>query len=956
MEEGARIGARRGGRRRPRHGHEQLRVALLAACCYICSLPRLGLCFHPSTLLNVPGRRGRTQLAAESLVPVPQGGFHGRQGAMRQSSAPLYQRRRLLAAQGKGNTSHSRGGKRVGVAAGSGSNGRASGTSSESQDLSRGVKVFEVELRRPLDFKILPGDGGAGVQIVGVKEGGNAASVGLRDGDMIVATSATMGDQLWKKRTVEGVASALRTRFMLTDTARLRIERNLSEGDIAKARFVDEVTHTLQVTLQKPPGIFLAQQYNEDGSCKGVYICGMVPGGPAERSGLVQVGDRIAAVSNTFGSKMWEYRMTQGVVSALSSGISNTATMMLERTASLGPWRDSAIDSASISETLAGYRLIRDTDEAAEAASPTKMQSALSNGLPMVGVGVGGKGGETPSASSSGISDANVVVRERCIKLLESYTRVRRGEAVAELMAALKKVKHVPDNRLLNAAMVSAVACGVPELAITFFQDRLDAGLLPNLRVCTTLIKAHGVQGSLKEALAVLKSCASWGLEPDTAMVNAAISACLAAGRTDQAWSFYRRLLPALKLRPSVRTFNILLDGLSEAHDVQGCMLLYREMISQGIQPNEVTMTTIMKAQLERGLMEDAEETLRRMQVVHGLQLDIFTYNNLIRGQMRTLRWREALATKDAMLEAGVTPDVLTYSYIFTGLTRSGMPGKVKPLWREALSLGIKPNVYMYTGKARALAALGDVLEAIEMLGEMKEVNVRPNVRTFTAVMLACLEGGRPETVLDLYREMRKAGEKQDTVTGTLVIRAFCDMGQIDQAFRTLNAMERSTKLVRGNPWGVRARRVGNNKPNVLTYTYLLEECIRSGAWEDATKCFTKMIKFGVVPNANTYRVVAMSSQEPRTGDRGRRIEFMVGIMEMAWKRRLSVASSLYAAVLRLCLDAQRAGGEGDFLPLAVALVESRKTRKLYIQAEDRAEVKSLERSVQKLAPVSEES
>lgn len=57
-----------------------------------------------------------------------------------------------------------------------------------------------------------------------------------RPGDRIVATSATLGDVLWEKNTVDGILSAVGTRLVFSNTVTLRVERALDAQQLAAAR------------------------------------------------------------------------------------------------------------------------------------------------------------------------------------------------------------------------------------------------------------------------------------------------------------------------------------------------------------------------------------------------------------------------------------------------------------------------------------------------------------------------------------------------------------------------------------------------------------------------------------------------------------------------------------------------------------------------------------------------
>ena len=64
-----------------------------------------------------------------------------------------------------------------------------------------------------------------------VVEGGSAAASGaVRVGDVVVATSASVGDSMWRKSSVEGITAAISTRLSLSGSVRLRLSRSIRLG------------------------------------------------------------------------------------------------------------------------------------------------------------------------------------------------------------------------------------------------------------------------------------------------------------------------------------------------------------------------------------------------------------------------------------------------------------------------------------------------------------------------------------------------------------------------------------------------------------------------------------------------------------------------------------------------------------------------------------------------------
>ena len=85
-----------------------------------------------------------------------------------------------------------------------------------------------------------------GTVVSSVLKGGAAWTAGVRAGDILQATSATMGNQMWPKSTVEGVRSAMQSRKATSSSIEMEFQRI---GDAEDNQF--------ELSLSKPIGMQL---------------------------------------------------------------------------------------------------------------------------------------------------------------------------------------------------------------------------------------------------------------------------------------------------------------------------------------------------------------------------------------------------------------------------------------------------------------------------------------------------------------------------------------------------------------------------------------------------------------------------------------------------------------------------------------------------------------------------
>ncbi|CAM9847693.1 unnamed protein product, partial [Choristocarpus tenellus] len=102
-------------------------------------------------------------------------------------------------------------------------------------ELARGLCTADVEISQPLGLDLVDGPNNV-VLVSTVHRGGSADQMGIRAGDRVVASSATLGKGLWEKKSVDGVLSAVRTRLLFSDSVTLRLERELGPEQTANAR------------------------------------------------------------------------------------------------------------------------------------------------------------------------------------------------------------------------------------------------------------------------------------------------------------------------------------------------------------------------------------------------------------------------------------------------------------------------------------------------------------------------------------------------------------------------------------------------------------------------------------------------------------------------------------------------------------------------------------------------
>ena len=85
-----------------------------------------------------------------------------------------------------------------------------------------------------------------GLVVSSVREGSAAWEAGVRPGDILKRTSATLGKQMWPKSTLEGVKSAVSSRNAVAESMEFEFQR-----------LVETVDNKFELTLTRPIGFNL---------------------------------------------------------------------------------------------------------------------------------------------------------------------------------------------------------------------------------------------------------------------------------------------------------------------------------------------------------------------------------------------------------------------------------------------------------------------------------------------------------------------------------------------------------------------------------------------------------------------------------------------------------------------------------------------------------------------------
>jgi pentatricopeptide repeat protein len=221
------------------------------------------------------------------------------------------------------------------------------------------------------------------------------------------------------------------------------------------------------------------------------------------------------------------------------------------------------------------------------------------------------------------------------------------------------------------------------------------------------------------------------------------------AGVYNRVWEIFEEMQRE-DVKPTISTFNALLDACARSHDIRRIPTLLEAMSKVEIQPNAITYCTIIKAYSGEGHVDRALEVLAEMKANKAIAPDEHTYNTLLNGCARQGWCDQGLAILDEMCRSGINPSNFTLSVLVKMAGRGQRLEKAFELCEEMRQkFGLQPNTHVYNNLIAACLYVRSYTRALEVLERMVKERVRLDKRTY-ALLLPAVE--RPEDAVGLLR------------------------------------------------------------------------------------------------------------------------------------------------------------------------------------------------------------
>lgn len=250
-------------------------------------------------------------------------------------------------------------------------------------------------------------------------------------------------------------------------------------------------------------------------------------------------------------------------------------------------------------------------------------------------------------------------------------------------------------------------------------------------------------------------------------------------------------------------------------------ILLCIRMVSEGVLPDEFTLSSVFKAFSELGLLHGGRGA-HGMAVVLGLEVsDAFVGSALVDMYAKLGKMKDAQLVADRVMNK----DVVLFTALVVGYTQHGDGGKALNVFVNMINRGIKANEYTFSSILITCGNLEDLSVGKLVHGLLVKSGLESAVMSQTSLLTMYARCGLVDDSLKVFKAMLHPNQ----VTWTSLIVGLVQSGREEIAISKFKEMIRSSAL-----------------PNSFTLSSVLQACSRLAILEGGKQVHGMVMKFGL--------------------------------------------------------------------------------------------------------------
>ncbi|KAG7023269.1 Pentatricopeptide repeat-containing protein, partial [Cucurbita argyrosperma subsp. argyrosperma] len=332
-----------------------------------------------------------------------------------------------------------------------------------------------------------------------------------------------------------------------------------------------------------------------------------------------------------------------------------------------------------------------------------------------------------------------------------------------------------------NAIIGGYAHNGDPQKAFDFyFRMRRSGYFLDEFSISTLLLacaRLRHLQYGKEMHGFVLRN----GLEMDSFVAVSLLSLYIHCSKPFYARTFFERI----KVKNSV-CWNAMLSGYSQNELPNEAISLFRQMLSEGLKPNEIAMASVLGACSELSALSLGRE-------VHCFVLkNRLIEDNFVACSLMDMYAKSGCLGRSQRIFNGLNEkEAASWNVMITGFGVHGQGNKAVELFEEMQRLNKQPDRFTFLGVLQACCHAGLVSEGLYYLAQMQSLyKLEPELEHYACVIDMLGRAGRLNEALNLINEMPEEPDAKIWSSLLSSSRTYGDLAMGEKAAEKLLALE----------------------------------------------------------------------------------------------------------------------------------------------------------------------
>ncbi|KAL9233800.1 hypothetical protein vseg_008749 [Gypsophila vaccaria] len=349
-------------------------------------------------------------------------------------------------------------------------------------------------------------------------------------------------------------------------------------------------------------------------------------------------------------------------------------------------------------------------------------------------------------------------------------------------------------------------------------------------RIMDALVKTE----HLDLALSVYDDFRKAGLLEETVTFMILVKGFCRSGRIDEMLEVLGRMRRVC--RPDVFAYTAMIRVLVGEGNLDGCLRVWDEMRTDGVQPDAMAYTTLISALCKGGRVEKGYEFFKGMKNKGGL-IDRAIYSSLVEGFVEDGKVGSALDLLKDMTDCGYRADLCVYNSLIRGFCNIKQVDKAFKLFQVTLKEGLQPDFTTVIPMLESYAESREMDRFRCLLLEMDKVgaDVLDGLSLFFSSMVE-REDNLPLTLM-VFEDLKIKGYCSVPIYNIL-LEALYKSAQTKEALSLFSEIRKDTNLT----------------PDSTTYSHAITCFVDVGDVKEACTWYNRIKEQDSVPSTDAYQ------------------------------------------------------------------------------------------------------